>query len=241
MIFPSDLDDPVDGLIPMPSADETSIGRHSARIVGLRDADTLVVLHAWSGWTPDQTAGLTREYFNTHARGSILNRPWNRGPLASTARRILESDDSSEIGELWRIPRVQAFEFKDMVPGRRVKLSRFVTWSLQDELPAEVLTLDVGKRIRAGVAVLVHDEGRTAVVDLFIWPPYRRQGLGTCLERFAEERAQAHGARELLGYVWEADSIRGLDRAERFLAKSGYQLERATGSEYVVLGRRDLA
>ncbi len=184
----SSVFNPVDGFIPTPSSTERFIGRHTASVLRVIDSETVVVAHAWSGWTPDHTAKMTRSFFDEYGTGAQLSRPWNRGPLGNTAETLLQTSDPQEFLRLWRTPRKSFSEFKTLPEGR-VKFSCFETWSLQSEAPAEVLTLELREGVRVGVGIIVHELGESSIGDLFIWPPYRRRGFGMALEGFAAERA----------------------------------------------------
>ena len=237
--YPS-LFNPIDGFVATPSENEQSIGRHAAKVIGVSDEETLIVRHAWSGWTPDHTAKMSRTFFEKYACGSLLARRWDRGPTATSVRSLLETASREEFQRLWsqkrRAPAISGVQ----TTFGRMQLTAYETWSLSEELPAEVLTLTDYSGARVGVAILVHDEETTSFVDLFIWPPYRRSGLGASLEFFAEERAVANGNQELLAYIWEADSVFGFDRASSFLESLQFEVEASSGTEFVATGTRTI-
>jgi GNAT superfamily N-acetyltransferase len=238
--YPS-IFNPVDDFLPLPSPGERTIGRHTASVRGIVDGDTLVVAHAWSDWTPDGTAKMTRTFFEENARGGQVSRPWNRGPLGSTVESLLETADPQEFQELWRAPRKRMSQTKVVPTEGRIRLSSFESWSLQSETPAEVLTLEINDRIRAGIAILTHDHEESSISDLFIWPPYRRRKLGTLLEQFAANRTIVYGNKRLVAYIWEADAVRGKERAIGFLGSVGYEIAESQGTEYVVRAVRGIS
>lgn len=236
-VFPS-VFDPIDGRIPLPDQTERSIGRHSARVLDGAD-EGLLIAYGWSGWTPTNTALLTREYCERYLRGGLLSRRWDRGPLAHTARDLFASDDPAEFRALWRTPGNRGFEFRNL-PNDRVKLLWFETWGLQTEEPADVLVLEVGRHIRAGVAIVIHGSPTSSITDLFVWPPYRRKGYGTILEGLAAERARERGNHDLEIYLWEPDAIRGNYRARAFITRNGYEVVDSSDTEFVARGIRIL-
>jgi GNAT superfamily N-acetyltransferase len=235
--YPS-LFNPIDGWIAMPSGNEQSIGRHVANVIAIADKDTLVVQHAWSGWTPDCTAKMSREFFDYHANGSLLMRRWDRGPTAETAKRLFETVNQDEFQNLWSQARAAPVILQIQTAFGLMNLTSYETWSLNNELPAEVLTLTNQNGVRIGVAILVHDDEITSIVDLFIWPPFRRRKLGSSLESFAEERAEVRGNLRIMAYVWEADSVTGFDRARSFLESCRFDVETSSGTEFVATAER---
>lgn len=237
--FPS-LFNPVDGFIPMPGTEERNIGRHTAQILGPIDQDTLLVRHAWSGWTANGTAKMTREFFDEYAMGVMLTRRWDRGPLAETVSELFKTSNQGDFKKMWRKDREPMFVRDGDSPWRSRRLSAYCTWSLDLEIPAEVLTVTNHAGVRIGVAVILHDRGETLVSDLFVWPPYRRKGIGGLLEGFAEERAFAAGNSSLVAFIWEADAVKGLLRATRFLEARGYEIADSVNTDYVARASREI-
>ncbi len=231
---------PLDGFISMPSTEEKSIGRHVAGAIGLVDEDTLLVRHAWSGWTEDGTAKMSREFFETYCRAAMLVRPWDRGPLQETVQELLRTSNPDTFQSLWGQSGGPVFARQADTPWRSLTLSSHPTWSLNFEVPAEVLTLTDHAGVRIGVAVLIHEGDESVISDLFIWPSYRRRGLGTVLEQFAAERATDSGSRNVIAYVFEADAEKGMLRASGFLESRGYEVAHTSNAQFVARALRSI-
>lgn len=235
--FPS-LFNPVSGKVPMPTSDEQCIGEHSAVVLGA-SSDELLIQHAWTGWTPTRTAIMSREYAENYATAGIVSRPWNRGPADGTVLRLYATDDGAEFRQLWRL-HASASQQRVNFNGYRLRLDWYPTWSTQALSDAAVLCLTAPPDVRVAVAVLILAGDLVQVSDLFVWPPYRRSGLGSLLEGHALERAQAFGCREAEIYLWAADSVFGEERARKFIASRGYEIEAADAIDSQAIGRKSI-
>ena len=194
----------------------------------------------WKGWSiRNSIAYVTREYFEKHAREGLISRDVAGGPLPTTIRSLLETEDPGEFRRLWRLGRNRG-TVTNIRNDSELRLHWYVSWSVQDECPAEVLVLQRG-RIRVGVAILVHrpQQRLGELSDLFVWPPYRRLGYGTTLEQFAAERALLAGATQLAAYVWNADVALEEERALTFVNSCGYtEIERLTNAQAAMYALR---
>lgn len=220
-----------DGEIPIPSVSDRYVGRHSVRVVGLRDNNTLMFHHGWSGWAQGDGIGyLTREYFDRFAIGAMVSRPFDRGPLADTADDLL----SGRIGDkewlrAWRTPRPHGVIVVDE-SGHRLEWAQ--TWSLVYECALEVLSVTLhrgGKRLRVAVGIMSYERDPTCatLTDLFVWPTYRRQGHATRLLNFAIDRATQLGVTQLGVCIWDADCAKGGKEALSFLRQSRCKIAKA--------------
>jgi GNAT superfamily N-acetyltransferase len=214
--------DAEDGMIRMPKDGETVIGQHYMAVIGIKDADTLILRNSWLGWTADGIGYLSREYFEHCAEEGMLSRLWNYGPNENTADPLLRCDNANEFARLWK--RTNRYGIDNAVPARPgVRLKWYGCWSLQDEASAEILMIELDRQVPIGVAIIVHHKDSTSELsDLFIWPSYRRIGYGLLLERFAARRATIAGSSNLGVYFWNSDAIKGKDRALNFLRSAKY-------------------
>ena len=237
--FPS-LFNPVDGTIPMPESDEQSIGRHAARIMSALDDETLLLIHAWEGWTPDQQVKMKRAYFEKYSRGVLLTRRWDRGPLPNTLANLLEDQDPKAFRNLWCTPRCSLTMPKFKIGNRKFVLKAFPTMSTHRQSLAEVLTLELRNKARIGVAIVIHERGRSILTELFIWPAYRGLNLGIVLEKFAVERVKAIGNKCVDAIVSEADLMNGRERAGNFLRSRGYEIKSSSSKKFSLVASKDL-
>lgn len=244
-IFPS-MHDAADGVLVLPEEDEQPIGQHYMGAISMRNENELVFRNTWSKWAPNNLAYVSRDYFDRFAQEGWISRKWDSGPTDATAAELLRTSEPAEFRRLWR--RKQRFgTSSNVTPNANIKLKWFACWSLQVESPAEVLVVEFDKNIRVGVAILVHYEAAgdspatSSLVDLFIWPNYRRVGYGLLLERFAAERSIIAGSSELSIHVWDADAVKGKDRAHAFLKAAGYrEIQESADRQYVLFAKRAL-
>lgn len=231
-VFPSFFST-TDGVVVPPEPGETSIGRHTVSVIAVR-GDTIYFQHAWSRWGANGMGTLSRSYFERYTRECWLFRRSDRGPLASTAERLLESDEPRHFPRLWRSPRrIEAVG--NLRPG--LTATWYECWSLQDESPAWVLTLRLGG-VRVGISVIHYPIAELAqITDLFVWPPYRRQGYGSAMERIIRKRSRQLRCERLEAYVWDADVVKYPERPEKFLLSRGYGVERLPEGQAAMIGR----
>ena len=211
-------------------------------VIGVADADTLVLRNSWLGWTADGIGYLSREYFGRCAAEGMLSRLWNFGPNEETVDLLLRCDDKNDFAPMWR--RNSKYGVDNAVPARsNVRLKWYGCWSLQDEAPAEVLMVELDRHVPIGIAIIVHHKDSTSELsDLFIWPSYRRVGHGLLLERFAAERATIAGSSNLGIYVWNSDAVKGKDRALQFLRAAKYSdIEEFTDKQCVFHATRPIS
>jgi GNAT superfamily N-acetyltransferase len=220
-----------DGNIELPVEQDRYMGRHSVRIVGVPGQDRVSFLTPWKGWAQGDGYGeLSSEYFRAHGTAAYVSRPVSRGPLSvSEAEQLLAGPGERDFARLWR-----GFRPSGRISAHGdVAFEWFSCWSLVNECPAEVLTLTLklpdAERLRVGCAVVLYDRDRelreSEVIELFIWPPYRRRGYGTRLDEFVAHRATAAASRNVTISVWDADCVAGEDAALGFLTSRGYKVE----------------
>lgn len=238
-VFPSFFD-VVDGVVPIPEANEEPIGRHTVNIIGVRDLETLYFRHGWSTWGAGDGLGqISRGYIEAYAREMWLMRRCDWGPTADTAGRLLRTSQSERFATLWR-RQMKPEVIRDSVTN--IALRSYECWSLADEAPAEMIILHSSRSRRVAFAILVHhpEAKISSVSDLFVWPPYRRRGLGTILDRVVTDQAKRRGSKSVETYVWDADVVTSPERPEGFLMSQGYEIERFDGSQATMLGRKSI-
>lgn len=223
---------------PMPEMGESTIGKHTVSIIGIKDEDTLLFRHGWSDWPKDYAPGqLTREYINRYAAELWANRLAGRGPLQSTVESLAKAVGTPEFAQIWRHPGRRGTEDLDS-PG--VQLRWWESYSLEENCPGEVLCLVVSRRIRVAVAMVVYAPTEATIIDLFVWPGYRRRGYASLLESIAADRAHVRRASHLNTIVLDADIIRSDVGASQFLISRGYELTEHPDEQARIIGRRTL-
>lgn len=223
---------------PMPEKGELSIGNHAVRVIGIVDEDTLLFQHGWSDWPKNHAPGrLTREYIDSHAVELWANRLAGSGPLMNSVELLAKAAGQPEYARIWRQSGRRGTQDTD-IPN--LKLRWWESYSLEENCPGEVLCLVLSGRIRAAVAMVTYAPTDATIIDLFVWPGYRRRGYASLLESIVAERAKSRGANHLNAIVLDADVVRSSDGAERFLGSQGYQLTCHPDEQVRISGRRPL-
>jgi GNAT superfamily N-acetyltransferase len=186
-IFPSMYDAP-NGIVPMPEADEHSIGDHVVLLLDLED-EYLFFLNNWGPrWGNNGTGRFTVEYLRHFQREAWSIRPL-AGPQPETMisdkdapafgseqfRRLIEHAwDGSEGSSFFLLHHGDRLDFL----GRwLIGIGNGSTW-LQC---VAILREMQGDPIVVGWIHIRGNPGSVAVEELFVWPPYRERGIGTAL------------------------------------------------------------
>lgn len=222
---------------PLPEEGEIPIGRHSVAISGIRDENTLAFHHGWSEWPENYAAGyISREYFDHYATELWTMRRYGSGPLYRTIDSLVESAGSPEYATIWRKSGRRGSESVANNPDLRIRW--WESFSIQDHAPSEIVALTLPRNIRVAVALLIYEPEEATIMDLFVWPGYRRRGYASMLEEVVAARAIARGARHISAIVLDADVVRDEEASTQFLVKKGYEIERFPGSQVRIQGRR---
>ena len=194
--------------------------------------------HGWSIWPKNYTPGrLTREYIDRYAVALSANRPAGLGPLQKTVESLATAAGKPEFARIWRQSGRRGTED---IGAPDVQLRWWESYSLEENCPGEVLCLVLSKRIRVAVAMVVYAPTQATIIDLFVWPGYRRRGYASLLESIVADRAKSHGANHLEAIVLDADVARGSVSASRFLRSCGYELTEHPDAEVRIIGKRAL-
>jgi len=241
-----------DGVVPMPSADDRYMGIHSVQLIGAPTRDDLAFFTAWSGWAKgDGTGILSRVYLDAHATGYVADRSWNVGPLGDTTDRLFRTHSSSEFIDLWN--RSRPYQRTRMKGPLEMEI--YEGWSYGYACPAHLYIILLKQPGRSTVRVascLIHhryDQHNRAtrpftseIVDLFVWPPYRRQHYGRLLEKIVSQQARDCGADVMKIAIWQADCAKpeSQERAIEFLQNRKYEIEVVDGRQRAFEGTRFL-
>jgi GNAT superfamily N-acetyltransferase len=241
-----------DGVVPMPSAGDRYMGVHSVQLIGAPTRDDLAFFTAWSGWAKGDGIGiLSREYLDAHATGYIAERSWDIGPLGETTNSLFRTHSSPEFRDLWTRPRPR-LQIRMKGP---LKLEIYEGWSYGYACPAHLYIILLhqprSSPVRVASCLVHHRYGKhtratrpftSEIVDLFVWPPYRRQRYGRILERVGSQRAQTRGTDVIRIAVWQADCAKpeSQERAISFLRNRKYVIEAAEGRQRAFEGTRSL-
>jgi hypothetical protein len=216
------------GNITDPKPGERSRGLHA---VAVEQFDEITqTFRFWNNWGPGwgergygtMSLRYAREFY--HEAFVLRHARW--GPTKRKLPRLAAATDTREIRRLWSVenPRLVG-----PLPGPGERNSRWVryeTVSLVMDVPVTCYEIRTGYGLRMGWAFfrhIQHPTPLTEVTELYVWPPFRRMGLGTWLEATGVAEARASGSAEIHLILNEADSslpLRGTARA--FAAARGY-------------------
>lgn len=220
---------------PIPEPDERSIGRHVVPILGIAGKDTLLFQHGWSDWPKDHALGrLTRKYIDNYGTELWINRPVSFGPQASTVDTLAAAAGTPEFARIWTSPGRRGIE--DIDQG--IQLRWWEAFSLEERSPGEVLCIVTQRRVRVAVAMVVYRPEEASIIDLFVWPGYRRLGYASLLESIVADRAQRRGLNRLNLIALDADVVKGRVAAVSFLESRGYALSEYTDQQLQISGVR---
>jgi GNAT superfamily N-acetyltransferase len=219
------------GDVGMPKPGDKSIGLHCVHLTHYSDSGAILGFwNSWgSGWGKRGHGTISFEYLEMYFYEAFVTRRARFGPaawnFASPPDDMTRQDLRGRLmlqtwrqrirkrglhGENWV---VEVYETPSPTTGRRV-------------LCAEVQN---GFGLRLGWAFLRDHHGPDGhvleITELFVWPTFRRMGIGRFLEDVAVDYAAAWGCGELHLMMNEADAVVGPPRAAaRLFAQAlGYQ------------------
>lgn len=234
-IFPSMYDAP-DGIVPLPDQDERPIGNHIVMPIGF-DSEYLFFQHNWGPqWGIRGLGCFSRDYLRRFQREAwslrFLPGPCPEGKNISGGYLVPE-DGTGPSGE--RLSRLLGHswdghgdsQFFMLREGCRINragrvdiLGRWLIGIGDGSIRLQFLAILHGVEGGPFVAGWMHIRGTSSgsiVEELFIWPPYRKLGIGTTLAGQALLHASLNPLWPKNGWEWkesEAD-VMVLERSER--------------------------
>lgn len=216
-----------DGVLAVPEPDERFLGHHEVQILGwVNGGKELVFGNSWGAdWGDGNTGRLSRAYYEAHAKESWVRTMGNQG---------LRVPDGFEWFDplLKRQALVRAWK-RGPLQGRVVlgagwTIDWFAVNSLRTVGQTYVGCLRDNRRVKLGwcnVSIGASGSHTTALItDIYVWPHYRRQGVGRALYDWALAAAQEANAATLQVSVHEADTESIHDVPRRVIAEgSGLQ------------------
>lgn len=208
-----------DGVVPDPDEDESSIGNHSWAVIG-RDETHLHFQSSWPTWPGGNGAGkISFEYLEKYTTEMWAARPVAVGPQVHNFMAFYAHPDRKDFRRRWLSPHPkgrQAIRFDPIVRFNWQECYSFDAPSIAEYC---WLSLDSGTRV-AGAPVRFDEstDGLTAVIlDLFVWPNYRRIGYGSDLFRAIVARARKRGCTSVALLSYDADMVMGESRSRGFM------------------------
>lgn len=214
------------GVLPLPGPGDHEIEHHAVALWDIEDDDTIIFRNSWGAAWGDRGYGrMTRAYFDANWIEAWAMRSAAIGLNPYTARRINAARTDAELRRAWMLPNPPA---KKTQRGkyRGVRLVNYSTVSYEGECLVDVVEAKNGYGLRLGWVYVFHLPGAPAsseIRELFVWPAFRRQGIGTLLEDVAASLARSRDSSSLRALLHEADGHVGVRVAgRRFGQERGY-------------------
>lgn len=207
------------GNVPLPRAGDESIGLHCVHLTGYDDhGEILRFPNTWGPRWGDRGYGtISFDYLERYFTEAFVLRRARYGPpawhFASTPDPMTPSEFRRRL--LLDAPR-QRFR-RRQAKGETWVIEIYETPSPTTGWP--VLCVDVlnGFGLRMGWAFLryrpTEEAGILEIPELFVWPTFRRMGIGRMLEEIAREQAATWKCGEIHLMLNEADAVIGPPRA----------------------------
>jgi GNAT superfamily N-acetyltransferase len=214
------------GALTIPSAGERSLGLHVVDYSGYQAGGNIIQFwNSWgSNWGRHGYGSMSRAYLDSYFREAWVMRNARYGPSLDK----LSTPPPMPPKELRRRlmienPRYILRQRKGIQETWRIVLYETVSPTTGD--PVECVQIQTGFGLKMGWCFLRHRPSVTEILELYVWPTFRRMEVGTTLEELAVERTKAWGNPELRLILNEGDAVVGPPRsaARQFAVARGYR------------------
>lgn len=219
------------GVLTMPNAGEASLGLHCVLWTGyLNNGSELTFLNSWGkGWGEQGFGSVSRDYLLRYFHEAFVIRRAKWGPTPSKFHLVApHSMTEQEFRQRLMVTNPRFVVRERRGSGETWRYELFEASSPSTEEPVECLNIQNGFGMGMGWAFVRHRQAVpwiTEILELFVWPTFRRMGVGSALEELSRGRAQLWQSSELHLMLHEADSVIGPLRgaARGFALARGYQ------------------
>jgi len=217
------------GLLSQPMPDDESIGLHAVSVEGFDSAtNSIRFRNNWgSGWGDRGYGNVTIDYLEKFHHETFVQRMARWGPSPYKRTRMLAAQgDRNEIRRLWSVQNPREVLIA-RGRGFNLRIHYYETVSPTTNADVTCFAVTTGFGLRIGWCFLRHLEtGLAEIAELFVWPTFRRMGIGSWLEAEAVEAAAYRGSSVIQLIMNEADAVIGPPRAaaRKFAAARGYSL-----------------
>jgi len=214
------------GLLPFPGPGDHEIEHHAVALWDIEDDDTIIFRNSWGvAWGDRGHGRMTRAYFDAYWIEAWAMRSAAVGLNPHTARRISAAETDAELRRAWMLSNPPAKKAQRS-EYRGIRLVNYSTVSHERECLVDVVEAKNGYGLRLGWAYVFHLPGTPAsseIRELFVWPAFRRQGIGSLLEDVAASLARSRDSSSLRVLLHEADGqVRVRVAGRRFGQVRGY-------------------
>jgi GNAT superfamily N-acetyltransferase len=219
----------IDGAFHHPRHDEPSGGLHAVAVESYDEStETIQFWNSWgSGWGQGGYGQMSLQYARDFYYDAVVIRYARWGPISAKVDRMENANDPKEYRRLWAIENPRSIEHISGPNSRTWRHRRYETISPKSGKPVACHEVTTGFGLCVGWAFVELESGdnKAVVTEIFVWPSYRRLGIGRFLENACVEEALKKRSSMLELVVNEADSVVGPPRtlARRFLASCGYE------------------
>ena len=237
------------GRIIYSGSNEISIGPHCVFIDGFdQSTESFRFLNSWgAGWGDHGYGYVSMDYLRRFHYETFVERMVRWGPSPYKASLMSKTSISdNETRRLWSIQNPhQTFCVREK--GHNFRCTRYETLSptTNDKITCFMITNGFGLRIGWCFSRYLAHNRVTQITELFVWPTFRRVGIGRWLEAEAVEDARYEGSLEIQLIMNEADAIIGPPRAaaRNFAAACGYSFRwrERVGPRGPAVGAKSLA
>lgn len=219
------------GRILLPVPGEKSIGLHCVAIEGYDPTtETFRFWNSWGAVWGDRGYGeISLDYVRRYHHETFVTRRARWGPSPAKSGRIEKANrDPKELRRIW-INENPRYRYLERGRGRAIEITQYDTISPTFDSPVSCIELKTGFGLRIGWMFLRHSTGSSKyseITELYVWPVYRRMGLGKWLESTAVQEAQNQGSSEIRLLMNEAEAVIGPPRAaaRKFAMACGYTI-----------------
>lgn len=233
------------GLLAMPTASDREVEPHAVALWDIDDDNTIIFRNSWgAAWGNRGHGRMTRQYFEEYWIEAWATRNAGVGLNPETAHRVNAAQTAAELRRAWMLPNPPAKKAqRGNLAG--VRLVNYSTVSYESECLVDVVEARNGYGLRLGWVFVFHPDvdSTSEVRELFVWPAFRRQGLGSLLEDVAASLGQTRRSTALRILMHEADGHVGVRvAARRFGQERGYtwRWRVVTRPRLVAMGEKEL-
>jgi GNAT superfamily N-acetyltransferase len=193
-MFPSAYDAP-EGRLSLPKSGERPVAVHAVRIAGWEDSgETVYFANSWgTGWGDKGYGRMSRAYVDRYLQDAWTRQSIRYGPNAHTMRAFAGAKTRSD----------QRAALSMEIGRRRFRIGpftlvRYEALSVETGVRSETIEVRSAAGLRLGWAMVRHGQDDISRVhDLFVWPSFRRRGIGSYIDKVLVASARFNGANEL--------------------------------------------
>lgn len=195
------------GALPLPGSGDAEIERHAVGLHDLDGSNGIVFVNSWGRQWGDRGLGtMSWDYFERYWSEARVSRNcsigWNR---FNYDRLTAATGDARLLRDTWMMNNARWQKSFRLASGR-ITCSNWETISFNDGYPVDVIEARTGYGLRVGWVFVSHLPGKVSELrEIFVWPVFRRQGIGRLLEELAVALARQHGASTVRVWLHEAD------------------------------------